>query len=277
MNRRWIMAGLVISGGAIGCSGARADLKYTTEMRMGATGGQPMHTMTTMVKKNARRMETTQRIGSAQTRTISLTLCDKKQEIRLDPAQKIYTVAPLGGAVGNGASATSGGSEGRSGTGKIVNTSSIKFLGEETIAGTKTRHYLVKNRMQTSGCAGNTDLTSQMEIWVAPGLKEPGGCQEGMDPAQAMASAFGGCKVTFVQQGDAAAYRKAYNGLVLRMKMVGEGGRPGMTQQVSALSRAPLSTSLFTIPAGYKKVSAQEFQQAQTKAMMEAMSGGSQQ
>ena len=135
---------LLLSGVlALYAGNAHADIKYTTETRMAAAGdGKPMNSITTTIMPGAQRTETRQSFGPVQMTSIELTLCEKRQKYKLDPALKIYTVTSLdgdagaGGAAGGaanagGAAANAGGPKG---TGKIIVNSSVQDLGEETVA-----------------------------------------------------------------------------------------------------------------------------------------------
>lgn len=59
---------------------------------------------------------------------------------------------------------------GRGSTGLIKWTYTVEKLGQDTIADVKTIHYRLRARAEKSGCAGTSDETQQMEIWVAPGI-----------------------------------------------------------------------------------------------------------
>jgi len=278
MKTQKIAAGILLAGGLLlQTMSAQADLKYTKEMRMGDDPkAAPMQTITTAIRQNARREETRMSIGPMQSTSVVLTLCEKRQSITLDPGLKMYTESPLdeNGQPANSAPATPGRRDGGpSGTGKIVMTTTVKDLGEETVAGFKARHYMINNKMNSSGCAGKGETEMKMEIWVTD-IREPMACETGYsDPARSFAMPQSNCKITFEYNGDKDAYTKAYSGLILRMKM--GAGDTVMVHDTTMLSQAKIEDdSLFSVPADYKKVTPEELQQAQTKAMMEAMMGG---
>jgi hypothetical protein len=271
------LAGSALAGQG---SGARADMKYTTESRMaGAETTTPSQVITTSVRKNQRRVETRMQIGPVQRHTITLTLCEKKQEITLDPQLKLYAVAPLNQAqnapkepASATPTATAGSTQQR--TGRIIMTTSVQDLGEEIVADIKTRHYRITNRIQSSGCAGDSDMTSKMEVWVAD-LREPSDCDlTSFDPAQAYSQGKSDCRITVEQRGDKAAYTRVFGGLIMRYKIYDETGtKLMMTQEVTSLSRAKLEDdALFAVPTGFKQVSTEELQKAQSEAMIKAMS-----
>lgn len=282
MKIQQLSAGVLVAGGLLmQMMSVQADLKHTRETRMGQDPkAAPMQAITTYVRKNARREEMRQSYGPVQMNSVTLTLCEKKQSIRLDPKLKIYTVASLddnGMPIPDAPATPAPRDTDPAGTGKVVMTTSVKDLGEETIAGFKTRHYMITNQIQMSGCVGDTNTNTKMEIWVAD-IREPMACETGDgDVSKAYSSMKPNCKVTFEQKGDKDAYSKAFNGMIVRMKMY-NGDKVMMIQDTTSLSQAKIEDdSLFTVPADYKKVSDDEFQKAQSKAMMDAMMSGAQQ
>jgi hypothetical protein len=261
---------------AASIAAARADITYTQETQM--PGGAGKMVMLTQAKKGAERVETTMQIATFERKTVQLTVCAKKTTYQIDPALKLYTAAPIGGEAASdkptGAAASKPGAV-TAGAGKIISTVSVKDLGAETLNGYKTRHYRIVQRIQTSGCAGNTDTTLQQEVWVAPTISLGDGCPE-MSSSSSVSAGFSkpGCKCAFVQQGDVAAYTEAMKGLRVRTIMfdgVGEKAKPTMTMDVKNVSQAKLEDTLFAIPSDYKEVSAEEFAAAQQKAMMNAL------
>ncbi|HEX8237836.1 MAG TPA: DUF4412 domain-containing protein [Abditibacteriaceae bacterium] len=280
-----IAATCVMSAGA-----AHSDVKYTQTMRMpGVTGattasaGAPLNSTTTWIKKSAQRVEMSQQIGAYKWQEVTLTLCEKRQSIRLDEALKIYTVSSLDGSssttVSAGAKAAPAkASNAKPTTGKVTMTVSVKGLGEETVAGRKARHYMISTRYQTSGCAGNGDNSSKMEIWVTDYQLPDFNCGDKPGDWRSYVHASDSCSVTSEQKGDIAAWQAAYKGLIVKMKIYDEAGtKEVMTQEMTALSEAKLDDALFTVPAGFKQLSAKEYddarQQAMTKVMQASMGG----
>ena len=257
----------------------RADIKYTQVMRMAEDAGnknqQPLNSTTKYVRQGAERMETTMQMGPVKMQNISIRLCEKKQTIKIEPRLKIYTIAEDAPAKPAGATTAADkpteAKTNKSGTGKMIITTNVQDLGEEEIAGFKTRHYMLTMRMQSSGCAGDSDNTMKMEIWTAD-IRDAVPCEQtGVDYKSMLGtSAKPTCQIDFEQKGDVAAVTKAYTGLVMRMKMY-NGDKVSMIQEVSMLSQAKLTDDPFTIPAGYKQVSEEEFQKAQSQAMMQAI------
>jgi hypothetical protein len=258
---------MMLTGGALLMQAApvRADIKYTQVMK--SADGKTVNSVTKYVKQGAERSETVSEFGQMKIKNITLRLCEKNQTLTLEPTLKVYKVDTDGaGGTATGAGGASKTAAGNA-TGKITVTTKVQNLGTETVAGFKTRHYMINTSMQSSGCAGNANTNSKMEIWVAD-IKDAVACKGNDVDYMAGVNRNRDCKVTIEQKGDNAA--QAYDGLIMRMKMY-DGDKVTFIQEVTMLSQAKLTDEPFTLPAGYKKVSEQEFQQAQSRAMMEAM------
>ena len=258
---------------------ANADVKYTTEMSM-MQGGKltPFSTTTTWLKAGLQRTDSQQNLGMYRQSESTVTHCAKRQQIRFDSNLKITTSEPL--AAGSSRPANfpgghTGQNSGKSGTGKIIMTPTIKFLGREKIAGRVARHYSVTQRIQSSGCAGTSDTTIKMEIWMAdvslPNVRcssTPG------DWKQAYNTHGSRCKITFEQRGDMKAYLAAYKGLLVKSITYDAAGKPMMQMKISNISFAALNASAFNAPGNFKKVGAAEYDKTRQDAMIAAMTGG---
>jgi len=227
----------------------------------------------TSSRKGAERTESTSQYGTVERKQVTLTLCAKKRTYTIDPALKLYSSEPIGGAAAAPSDPKTATGTGAQQQGKIVMTFTVKDLGAEKVGGFNARHYSIVQRMQTSGCAGDGDTTIKQEVWVAPPVELGTGCPElaqGYDMARAFSQP--GCKCQVLQQGDIALFQKAMRGLRVKTVMYnGNSAEPMMTTTISKLSQAKLPDSLFALPAGYKEVSMAELQAAQQKAMVEAM------
>jgi hypothetical protein len=262
--------------GVLGVGGmAHGDIKYATETTIaGAPAGTPKTVTLRAVKPNFERSETTQKFGPMETKTVSLRECGKKQTIQLAPDLKIYAVIPDYGSegdAGGGTGSTPGANKPT--TGKMVMTYAVKDLGEETILNFKTRHYMIETEMVSSGCAGNGTTKLKQEIWVSD-VRDANPCpNENSITSMSQAMSRRDCKIEVETKGDFEKYTEIYKGLVLRQIMY-NGDAPFMTIEVTMLSQAKLGDELFTIPADFKKVSPEEFQKAQSEAMVKAMQAG---
>jgi hypothetical protein len=247
---------------------ARADISYTQEGEM--SSGKTV--TVTSARKGAERVEQAMTFGGNEMKTVTLTVCADRKIYTLDPALKLYTERPIKAATATGAAAAKSAAGTGAAGGKIVFTVGVKDLGKEQIGQYATRHYLITQRLQTSGCAGDMDNTSKMEVWVAPNAALTGtGCPELAGTAGLQGFGKQGCTCAIVQQGDVAAYRKAMDGLRVRTKMysgTGADAAPLMTTEVKNVSAAKLPDALFSVPKDYKRVTEDEMNAAKQKAMM---------
>jgi hypothetical protein len=269
------MKNLLVALGVLGvCSMARADIKYTTEMTLaGAPEGTPKTTTLRAVKPNFERTESRQKIATYEMQTISIRECGKKQTTQLAPNLKIYAVVPDYDGEGGTAQGGSTPKAGKPATGKMVMTYAIKDLGEETILDFKTRHYMIETETVSSGCAGDGTNKLKQEIWVSD-VRDANPCpDDNTITSMSQAMSRRDCKIEVETKGDFDKYREIYKGLVLRQIMYNDD-KPFMTMEVTSLSQAKLGDELFTVPADFKKVSAEEFQKAQSDAMVKAMTAG---
>jgi hypothetical protein len=267
---------------------ARADLNWTEVTNMGANRGQMSMTTTKWAKKDAQRSETTIAVGPMKIVNVSIERCDEGKRYEIAPDLKMYTVQPLTGsglAFGNpmaGMGNPMAGMMGRAprpDTGpKQSGTSDIEYnlqdLGTEKIADVDTHHYALSMKITSTGCAGNGTHEVKFETWVAD-IPMPAPClaPSAEDAAKAASMVQSSCDVKTTFKGDTTALSKAFSGLVMRWKM-NMGQQGDMVREVTMLSRAEQPDDKFTVPADWKQVSPQEFQQAKARAMMQSMMGG---
>jgi hypothetical protein len=284
----------------LGIVHARADVRYTTETQMGspadaapspdkkedsAAAKLPTLRTTTYVRGMQQRVETVMDMGAMKSSTVSLTLCDTRRIITMDPDLKLYTVASMdGGSAGGdaapqtekpapgGASDKKPESDKKPDTGHVISTYNIQDLGTEKVNDINAHHYMVTLRVQRSGCAGKGDSTMKMETWVAPG--ELGGldCEERVPTAAPRTVPNEkGCRITFETKGDTGLLGNVFRGIVVRQRMY-NGDKVAMTQEVRDIASAPLNATLFAPPADFRQVTAAEYTEAKRKAMMTALS-----
>lgn len=286
------MAGLCV---ALATPPARADIRYTTETRMGAEAegkdaakegkdGAKMPSLraTTYIKGKRERVETAMDMGAVKTNTVTLTLCDARRIVTLDPDLKLYTSAPMDGAADGAAGATGDGGAGagagappdpkkKEDTGRVIVTYAVQDLGTEKVNDIEARHFIVTMTMERSGCAGKGRDTMKMETWVAPGSLGGLDCPERAPSAAPRESRNEkGCRITTEMRGDIEKLKDVFSGIVVRQRMY-SGDKVAMTQEVKEISSAPLDESLFAAPADYRQVTPQELADARRKAMMAAL------
>jgi hypothetical protein len=244
--------------------------------------GTPVMSTTTFVKGSSERKETSMHMGPIQMNTVTIQKCSTHEEYKLDPVLKIYTEDPIGGLnLGvpskspmsmmhpSRDTSTDGG-----GTGQVITTINVKDLGSEVVSNLKTHHAMLTTRIQTSGCSGNNDTTMRVETWTAP--IQTFSCPEQYSPSREVDSpsgSGGGCKVTYVMHGDIEGMRSAYSGMIVQMKIY-NGDKLMGVQTLSDYSQATLDESLFDVPSDYTKLSDEDYQKAESKAMMQNMMRG---
>jgi hypothetical protein len=262
---------------------ARADLRYTTEMKISpatasdgttqpaAAGASPTIRITTFYKNMDQRRESSMdMMGLFQSHEVTLTLCDKQQIVTMLPDQKIYTTGPISGYQPPSNPAAKSAKAEKNGEGKMVTTYTVKDLGREKLQNLDTRHAMVTMDIETSGCLGVSRNTIRYEVWVAPKSVKP--CPEQFAPSRVVAGA-NGCSITYEAKGDVAAMQQAMSGMAVQQKFY-TGDKVTMTQELREFSEAALDPSLFTIPADYKQVTPAELDKARADAMQKAMLRG---
>ena len=268
---------------------SHADVRYTSMMTMGAPNQaadgaempagmtMPGIRTTTFVKDMHERVETTMQMGPMKMDTVTLTLCDKHQSIKLDNALKIYTVAPIGVMSFGPPSGMNGHKmpEGKPGVGAVTTTLSVQDMGVEKVAQINdAHHFKLSVRNQSTGCIGQSDTTFVMEEWVAP-LKGGLNCPERYAAAPRTVPNENGCQITYTFKGDMSKMRDIAGGMVVRMIIYGdkEGTKVVAQQDLRDYSTAALDDTLFTPPADFQEVSAADFQKQESDAMRKNMMG----
>jgi hypothetical protein len=268
---------------------AQADLKWIEVMTFGADDkagagedgpGKMTMTINKWIKKEATRSETSMSVGPMQMTNADIMHCDTKETVLLDADLKMYAIVPVTpGASGMtampGMGSMAGAPKGKPGKGTSVTDVSVQDLGKETINNIETRHYSVKMKNTSTGCAGNGTNETVMEMWVAD-IRMPAPCQQ-VDYKTGISAALrqdASCEITSEIKGDTAMLQKVYEGFVMRMKMGGVGGAPGFVKEVTMFSQAELDDAPFTVPTDWKKVSEKQLQDAKQKAMMKKMMEG---
>ena len=270
------------------CATAHADVKYTESVKTD-TGSKEAaagtNTTTTWIADGLQRIESSIQYGPVKMKDITITSCEAGKMYKVDPELKIYTATSTESKPGSAPStapktpnAAAPKTKAKKGSGKITNNISVKYLGEETVAERKCRHYMVETSMKMEGCAGDGELKMKNEIWVADYKMPVFDC--GDRPGQGGMGYGGGssdCDLSFVQNGDTKLLADAYRGLIMRMKTfmpAGQGKEMTTTREITSLSEAKLEGSIFAIPADYKLVTDEEFQKERSSAMMKGMMSG---
>ncbi len=305
-TKLWLAAALCVAANA---PAAQADMRWKTEMKIeGTTGARvgrpvgmaPVISTTTAVKDGAQRTETSVQVGiiNMSMNEVTLTLCEKKQRVRLDDKLKIYVTLPIDSEVAPqnplaGMAASIGkmlppgfklpglpqAPQGEPATGKVISTITAQDLGEDTVAETKTQRWMLTMKNENSGCAGTDTTTLKMEVWTAK-IDEPVVCPDAVNrnPISEYQKALKPqCKITTEMHGEGLeTFGKIFRGIVMRLKMYqGETtDKAVMTQEVTMITRAKQDDALFAVPADYKEVKAEEFDQMRSQAMIRQLMGG---
>ncbi len=291
---------------------SQADMRWKTEMKIDSSmmGGKPGAGMpagmtpgisyTTAVTNGAQRKESQISMGPFSNNDVIITLCDKKQRLQIDDDLKIYTTSELTNDEGGFVNPMAGmagmlgkmlppgmkipgmpsAPQGAPATGKIVSTITAENLGDDTVAETPTKHWMLTIKNEKSGCAGTGEDTMKIEVWSA-NFDEPMFCPDAAaaNPVRDFQKATrpdSNCKITFEMKGDGfETFSKIFGGLVMRLKLYDpKTGKPAMTQEVTMVTRAKQEGNLFQVPEGYQKVTADEFQQKKGQAMMQKLFKG---
>ena len=285
-NRMPVLIGVAcLTAPSFSSIGAKADVRYVTEMKMdggdekeAADEGQPAGSMqtTTYIKDRRERVETNMNFGPFKKTSITITQCDKQQTLQIDPKLKIYTVAPIGGppavmpANPMGSQGRPARQEGKPGEAHVINTFSVKDMGTEKIGDLTTHHAILTTRTQTSGCMGDSDTSAKIEVWT--GSIKTFYCPERYASGRTVPNERG-CKVTYETKGDTSALKDIFGGMIVQQKIY-QDDKVTMTLKLKDYSQDALNDSLFQQGADFKEVSAQEFEKAQQKAMMDQMLHG---
>jgi hypothetical protein len=268
-----LLASGISAVAGIGIGTAQADIQYTQETRMaGETGGQPFSKMVIYKRPGAERTETTHNFSGRERRSVTITQCAKKELYTLDPELKLYYVTPMVQSTpANKPVAVKAAAGQKTGT-MTMTLVSLRSLGVQKIGQFNTRGYEVVTRMQTTGCMGNSDRTFKQQIWVAPEASLASGRDGCNDMTANYDTGANSCKNTMIRKGNWAGFEKVTRGLQVRSRIFKDGGNTvQMETQTSKVSRAKLPGTLFAVPAGFRRVSTTEFQQAQSQALMESM------
>ena len=270
-----------------------ADVRYTTQMTIGgaddtktadpndATSADaakmtPTMRHTIFLKDMRQRSEMSIDAGPFHQTTIILTQCDTHQDIRLDPALKIYTSSPIG-AMEFTPPAMPGMDRHKmshdAGKGTQTTTFTTQDLGVEKITDLDTHHWMLTMRSQTSGCLGDTDSTTKMEVWVSD-IKAGLDCPEQFAASRTIPNPSNeNCQITYEMKGDMEAMRKIFTGMIVREKIY-NGDKVAVVQDLRDYSQAALDDALFSVPADYKQVSSKDFDKAEQDALMKSMMNG---
>lgn len=243
-----------------------ADIK----VRIKQTSAGQSFENSTYIKGKRRRTE------SANGTTVSITQCDTRRDIRLNPAARTFSVSPFGTAVGNDPGPTEAASAGRTVRGGTVTlTSTVRDTGErKQLFGYTARRILSTVVYESSADACSVmDTRIETDGWY---IDDDFGfdCEESASrPYAPPAGNTSGCRDRFVTKTSGTA-KKGFP-VLETTTIYADGGRDGftMTNEVVELSKADLDPALFEVPDGYSQVE-NETQLYDISAMMRSAQTG---
>ena len=185
---------------------------------------------------------------------VTLTQCDQKRIITINPQANTCMVMPLGGEAGAGATAApaAAGSSRKGGT-ITFNINTVDTGERQKMLGLNARHFKsTMNAESSADACSKTSLHTETDGWyadLAPALS----CSMGMMPPPSGAGGRSACQdtVRFKHTGG------GFPGYPLKQTttMQAEGHSFTTVSEVVELTNAPLDASLFEMPAGCKVVS----------------------
>ncbi|RYG66150.1 DUF4412 domain-containing protein, partial [bacterium] len=241
---------------------ARADLSYTqtTTTSFGSMmpGAGNLKTKT-WVKGNASRNET-----NVMGQQIIMLTKAGSSITQIDPASKTYVV----NSVGAGGRTRPGGMRPPGAPSDVTVT--VKKLGVEKVRGINAPHWRLEMLMKMKTKQGTRNMNMTTEIWSSTTPYPNVGKGSGLDklPENVRGMFGSGMKI----KGDVKNMGAAYATVPLRMKMFMNGNSFGTTDTTN-ISTKTLPASLFTVPAGYRKVTQTQWDTRQRETMMKKMQG----
>jgi hypothetical protein len=246
----------------LGCTAlsAHADLSYTqtTDTVMSKMMGGP--TASKMWMKGSTTRTETAVLGN---KIVIITSGNKITQ--LDPVSKTYVVGSPNAMPGMPAG-------GKRPGGPSDVTVAVKKLPAQTVRGVLAPHWRVDMQMKMNTPQGARNMKIGTEVWNSktpyPMTAASGNSALKTLPAN-LSSMFGGqVKV----KGDVKSLGSAYATVPLRMKIF-MNDKQFATTETSNISTKTLPASLFAVPAGYRKVTQEQWSQQQRAAMMSKMGG----
>ena len=264
-------AALLLSTAAV------ADVRVKQKVTM---SGQTMES-TRSIKGSRERTETKIEMADPQAAAFmpqiaTITQCDLKRNVRVNDRARLYMVEPFAtGADTTPVTRTTPDPTRRTTTtrqgGTITITYTVRDTGERKMMfGLQARHLITTHEMESSAdsCNGPSKTKMEYDGWYVDFSADFNCPQATPEVPQSPRADRPDCRDRIITKGGGAARL----GFLLEgtMKMFGPDGSVQMTQTTETLelSRSPLETAMFDIPAGYREVtSAQELYAIQMPSM----------
>jgi hypothetical protein len=225
---------------------AFADVKLKTKQTM---AGQSYEN-TTLIKGKRQRSE------SMNGASVSLTQCDLRRSVQINPNAKTYMVTPFPETSTTTTRPTSTGKPGEVTKGGVVtSTITVKDTGErKQMFGYTARHLIITIETASSPDACNkTNMKMQQDGWYID-AEFALDCDYGYAGGGYFNNGSGGCKDTY-QVKNVGTGKRGYP-VYEKMTMFDESGKETytMVNEVVELSKATLEASLFDVPGDYRQV-----------------------
>jgi hypothetical protein len=227
---------------------AAADTKIKTRNSM-----MGHSTESTVYIKGARERSEAASMGMGPA-LVTLTQCDQKRIITINPQANTCMVVPLAGEAGAEATAApaAGGASRKGGT-ITLNVNTVDTGERQKMLGLNARHIkMTMNAESSADACSKAGMHMESDGWyadIAPALH----CSMGMTPPPSRSGGRAGCQdtVRFKHTGG------GFPGYPLKQTttMQAEGHSFTTVSEVVELANAPLDASLFEMPAGCKVVS----------------------
>ncbi len=246
MRNRGLLAFAILTLFALA---AAADTKIKTRNTM-----MGHSTESTVYIKGARERSEQSMMGMGPT-LVTVTQCDQKRIITINPQANTCMVAPLGEDVSGGVPAAPAAPVGGSRRGGVVtfNINTVDTGERQKMLGLTARHVKMSMNAESSPDAcSKANVHMQTDGWYAD-IAPQFSCSIGGMPPQARGGGRPGCEdtVRFKRTG------AAYPGYPLKQTTTiqSEGHTFTTTSEVVELTNTPLEASLFEMPAGCRVVS----------------------
>ncbi len=242
MRKAFILGLLVLVGTVSGFANIKVKSKQTMS-------GQASYENTTYIKGKRQRAET---MGGAM---VSITQCDLRRAVQLNPATKTFIVSEFGEIepVNNAAVKTANQPVTRGG--KVISTITVKDTGErkQMFGYTARRLLMTMETDSTPEACSKTKSKMQTDGWYIDfDFAFDCGEQQAYQPTPKVQN--GGCQDKYEMKTIGTA-KRGYP-VYEKMTFFDESGKEtmSMVNEVVELSKATLDAALFEVPADYKQV-----------------------
>lgn len=266
---------------------SRADMTTTAETRTFLSNDNvEVGSKILYARGRDERIENHSKFGDFPTDETIISLCEKNQQITLDEKFLIYHVRPFMWGENDSADekaksdAIAAQEFPADKIGSIVNIFQITPIGEEVIAGIKSKGYLITGRTEKTGCAqtpNEDEKEYKSEAWFGDKNKvlncfesEIGDAFKAKELDEKRFEIVDGCKISYESKGDSTIFVQNFGKLLMRTKLY-KGGKVFYSEEITKISEDALDDALFTVPLYAKKVDEAEYNNARQQALEQAI------